>query len=184
MLEKTKKILSIDHEPISVDAVKLLIHESAYNGEMTEWLSAVGENTLAVPWSAELLRLYAAREITERQKGYSVTRPNRPYQWSSDWIVFGDIISDPLIFDSSTSPGRVLFAFHGHGDWRPLLLAPSFSKFDTALATWCELFLTKYQREVFTDDFVLRGDFLKELRGALSKALPESCVEVFLRALE
>jgi hypothetical protein len=184
MLIQIKKMLSVTHKPISADDVRASLGENARNDELVEWLAQVGEATLDIPWSAELLRIYPAHEIEERQKGYASSKPGKPNQWNPNWIVFGDVISDPLIFDTATSPGNILFAFHGHGAWTPLLLAPSLAQFDAALSVWCELFLVKYDRDVFTDDFVLRDEFLSALRQALAKVLPPPCVEVFLKALD
>lgn len=183
MLAQIKKILSVVDSRMPIERVRPLVAKTTQDNKLIEWLAQVGETTLTIPWSAELLRLYTANEISERQKGFTSNNSNKPNQWQASWVAFGDIVSNPLIFDSAASHGQIFFAFHGRGTWSPLLLADTFEQLDASLIVWCELFLVKYQKEIFTDDFVIRDEFALELREALSKVLPPPCVNVFLRAV-
>ncbi|MDH5859276.1 hypothetical protein [Lampropedia aestuarii] len=183
MLEKIKEILSIKQETISQDTARSLIDIIDAPEPLIQWLSQVGSNTIEIPWTAELLRIYSAKDFQEKQKTYFIENQKNK-NWNKDWIVIGDIISNPIILEKSSLKSKIFFSFHGSGNWNLALLAPSLENFCEALNIWCKLFLVKYDRDIYEDDFSLKSSFLSDLQNSLNQILPVSCVEVFLTAVD
>lgn len=184
MLDEIKKTVSAPIANLTKSDVANLEIEDLLTNELTDWFCDVGETTLEIPWSAELLRIYCAGEIRARQKGYFAQRGKQNNQWNPEWLVIGDAISDPIIFDRSVSPGRVLIARHGEGGWNPRILAPSLTAFKEALEVWCKLFVEKYEKDIYESDFAIREIFIEELRMELSSILPRESTEAFIESVE
>lgn len=70
------------------------------------------------------------------QQGYKIDNDNKENGFKSSWwVICSNYFNDPFFvdFDEFEQDFPVYFAFHGQGVWRPLLIAPSLSAFETII---------------------------------------------------
>ena len=179
MLNKIKDIVGV------VTASKQInLPHGINNIELANWLHEVGENDIEMEWSAENLTLYGANNFIERKKGYTKETKNSKATWNENWVAIGDVHSDPIICDFSFSPCKILYARHGQGFWDAKPLASSFSDFAKSLEFWCEIFYSKFNKEILNDEYEVLNIFKKELSNLLKKLLSEKEMETFLFAVD
>ena len=90
-----------------------------------------------LPWYGDGMYLVSATSIAQAQTGYAVLGDGKPAKdWPQDWVVVGDVSSDPVIANPAIEGTPVLYAVHGAGKWAGELLAPTLAAFAEGLALW------------------------------------------------
>ncbi|OJA51657.1 hypothetical protein BGV68_22235 [Burkholderia ubonensis] len=150
------------------------------------WLAALGGADLVIPWSADDLVLYGNdASLAAGQVGYRVDGAGRRFGgWQDDWIVLGQIGSDPVVGVRCDDGCRVLFARHGAGAWTPAQVAGSPAQFATALRIWCALQIGQYANDILDDTYAIRPAFLADLRARIGEVLPDAEAAVFMEMVD
>ncbi|MBU9614225.1 hypothetical protein KTE96_21035 [Burkholderia multivorans] len=154
--------------------------------EVATWISALQGADLTIPWSAEELHLYGSQATLEaRQIGYRVDASGgRLSAWKDEWLVLGQISGDPIIGEFNKKDCTILFVRHGSGSWRANHVSNDITTFADVLHIWCDLFITKYAKDVYDDTLALRPDFLAELRQRVSQKLSNTQTDVFMSMVD
>jgi hypothetical protein len=154
--------------------------------EMADWLSALQGNDLLIPWTAEARRLYGnVTSLEKGQIGYSTDTAGKPLpDWPDDWIVLGEISSDPIIGRIEQNHCAILFARHGAGSWQANPVSNDILTFAEALLIWCDLFVRRYAMNVYDDTLAVQPAFLAELRQRVGKMLSNAETDVFMNMVD
>ncbi|MBR8060214.1 hypothetical protein [Burkholderia dolosa] len=154
--------------------------------EIATWMSALQGADLRIPWSAEELHLYGSQMTLESgQIGYRVDASGKVLpDWKDEWLVLGQISGDPIIGEFDKSTCTILFARHGAGSWQANPVSADIATFAVVLQIWCDLFITKYSKNVYDDTFAIRSDFLVELRQRVSQWLSSAQTDVFMSMVD
>jgi hypothetical protein len=130
----------------------------------------VGPVNLVVHWHGNPFFLPALASLWEHQQGYrwsSVTR-ERIVDWDDDWLVVADQGGDPFIF--SRHSGRILFALHGGGSWKPEPVFPDVYSMAACMAVLGSI--RKRAGDAFTDeDSNVRPKYLRAARKEIAEVL-------------
>ncbi|WP_414441474.1 hypothetical protein [Burkholderia sp. 22PA0106] len=181
IFQEIRSILDVDmhSQPDAVASVEP-------NSEIGRWRSALGGTDLAIPWTAEDLYLYGAGAgFDDVQTGYRVDRSGARFPgWPDDWFVIGTLFGDAIIGQSVDGQCAVWFARHGAGAWKADLVANEPAVFAEALRIWCELFVAKYDRDIYDASNAVRADFLLELRQRVGAVLSLEGVDVFMAMVD
>lgn len=131
---------------------------------------------VVVPWVVEGLELYSSASLLHAQEGYRFTRGDRGTLlagWRAEWVVVGDVASDPIIVDAEEDAGPTFMAVHGTGAWTPLRVAPCFSDFIWFLAKWIP-FERDHRAALRTGDGIVPQALVRPLRDTVMGHLPET----------
>lgn len=158
----------------------------ASNREVATWLSALRGSDLQIPWSAEELRLYGNKaSLEEGQIGSRIDKAGKCLpSWPHNWVVLGEISGDPIIGRVEGDCCAVLFARHGSGSWQANLVSEDTAKFATVLRIWCDLFITRYSKNIYDGTRAVRSDFLTELRQRANQSLSDAETDVFMSMVD
>lgn len=109
--------------------------------------------------------------LWEHQVGYRshALTGERIKEWDNDWLVIADSGGDPFIY--SRGSGKILFAMHGAGEWRPTELFADLPQMVTALA-------------VLGEAVKVAGDDLTDEDDSLSRSFIETATEKLSRVLD
>ncbi|MEK6347267.1 MAG: hypothetical protein V4764_07290 [Burkholderia sp.] len=168
--------------PSASDAAASSAAAPGPNAEIGAWRAALGATALAIPWTAEDLYLYGTgHDFDDVQAGYRVDRSGARFPgWPDDWFVIGTLFGDAVIGQAIDGQCAVSFARHGAGCWKADRVANEPAAFAEALRIWCELYVVKYERDVYDDTDALRPAFLLELRQRVGAVLSAQGLEVWM----
>ncbi len=161
----------------SNQVIKLLTpHGTCQPQPVSDWLGAitlppaiarfyeeVGPVEIAIPGYGNPTFLPRLSSLWERQAGYRWNaRTNETIgDWHSDWLVIADEGADPYIF----CEGKVLFAYHGSGKWKPEDAYADINTMAACLATLGSVVL-EAEDEFTNDDGDVRA---KHKRDAIAR---------------
>lgn len=171
--------------PSAVGTVTAVGSQLALSGVLEEYYRDIGPvTTLSLPWTVERVRLFSLSDLLSGQEGYRMSSGQRLRNWEDGWIVIGERSGDPFIANVSDPKSPISYAIHGVGEWVPAEIAGSLSDFFRLLATFVDVLINSFQRDVWDDSSgELRGDFKQELAANLA-FLPQKNLRSFLDSLE
>lgn len=120
---------------------------------------------------ADSFFLPSLARLWEYQVGYRThaLTGERIKEWDDDWLVIADQGADPFIY--SRDSGKILYAMHGAGEWRPTKLFADLPQMVTALA-------------VLGEAVAAAGDDLTDEDCHLSQSFIETATEKLSRVLD
>ncbi|WP_133295622.1 hypothetical protein [Burkholderia reimsis] len=185
VFQEIRQILGVDASAVRQTTTPVASMLSL-NKEVATWLSALRGADLQIPWSAEGLHLYGNEASLEGgQIGYRIdTTGKRLPSWPDDWVVLGEISGDPIIGMVRESNCAILFARHGSGSWQANLVSDDTTAFAVALRIWCDLFVTRYSKDIYDETLAVRPDFLAELRQRVNQTLSNAQTDVFMSMVD
>lgn len=152
------------------------------NQSLVSWLARVGREDIHVDWSAEFLTIFGYRSVVGNQKGYGDQNLSGKSSWNSNWVVVGNIHGDPVIFDLSSAPCRVLFARHGQGRWTPRILAKSIATFESILDVWVNVYYLRFQKDILDGDYEVKASFKEAIAQEMEQILDAEELDTFMFA--
>jgi len=144
--------------------------------DLRAWYATAAPLDVALPFFPEGPILYDPRELLARQEGYRWRAGQRETiadAWDAAWLVVGDYGSDPIIARTDLAGTPIAMAAHGQGQWSPFLVAPSLAAYLHALAVWVGVRVLDFGDAIFSDDDVLRPDYLAALDERLTPMLAD-----------
>jgi hypothetical protein len=103
--------------------------------ELAEFYARVGPLNITIAGYGNSYFLPSLARLWEFQAGYrwNGLTGELVEDWHADWFVVADQGGDPFIYDSATS--KILFAYHGRGQWDPAECFPDLPTMAASLAT-------------------------------------------------
>ncbi|MEB6664846.1 hypothetical protein MXL91_25570 [Achromobacter ruhlandii] len=159
---------------------------AAFYEQVGPWGETYYENVgpVGITLSETQVSFPALHRLWDLQAGYrwdGVTGERVP-DWQPGWLVIADRAADPFIYDMQT--GKILFAEHGMGSWKPVEIAPNLETLTAALCTVADVFETAGEN-LRDDDWVLRPEHRIRALAQLAAVLGDAGdAESFFEILE